>query len=287
MVEADAARPLESGLYLVSTPIGNLQDLSFRALDVLRRCDLLLAEDTRVAAKLLAAFGEGRRVERFDDHAEDWRRGEVLERLAAGERIALTSDAGTPLISDPGYKLVREAAARNFRVIPVPGASAVLAALTISGLPTDRFLFAGFTPAKSASRRVFFEELRPIRCTLVFYETGPRLQGSLTDMAAVFGNRPAAVARELTKLYETCIRGGLEALSQDDRLNGPRGEIVVVVGAGEAAQASPAEIDQALAEALRRQGPSAAAAEVARTLGVGKRDLYQRALTLKSQAQED
>jgi len=279
--EAEPQKPLESGLYVVSTPIGNLGDLSFRALDVLRRCDLILAEDTRVGAKLLNAYGVKKRVERYDDHAEDSRTIDVIERLKDGARIALISDAGTPLVSDPGYRLVTAAAAEDLRVFPIPGASAVLAALAICGLPTDRFLFAGFTPAKSAARRTFLEEFAAVRATLVFYETGPRLAAGLADMAAVLGDRPAAVCRELTKLYETCIRGSLTTLAADPRLDAPRGEIVVVIGPGEDAAASEADVDRALADALTRQGPSAAAAEVARALGLPKRDLYRRALDLK------
>ncbi len=187
---AEPLKPLEPGLYVVSTPIGNLGDLSFRALDVLTRCDCVLAEDTRVAAKLLTAYGVKNRVERYDDHAEMERTLSICGRLEAGDRIALISDAGTPLVSDPGFRLVRAAAERALRIIPVPGASAALAALAISGLPTDRFLFAGFTPAKPQARRAFLDELADQRCTLIFYETGPRLRASLVDMAAVFGPFP-------------------------------------------------------------------------------------------------
>ena len=274
-------KPLEPGLYVVSTPIGNLGDLTFRALDVLQRCDLVLAEDTRVAAKLLTAYGVKKRIERYDDHADDNRTAEVIDKLKGGAIIALVSDAGTPLVSDPGYRLVRAAAAEDLRVIPIPGASAVLSALAISGLPTDRFLFAGFTPPKSAARRTFLGEFSPSRATLVFYETGPRLSASLTDMVAVFGDRPAVVCRELTKLYETCIRGSLSTLAADPRLEAPKGEIVVIVGPGEESAATEADVDRALADALTRQGPSAAAAEVAKALGLPKRDLYRRALEMK------
>ena len=274
-------KPLEAGLYLVSTPIGNLGDLSFRALDVLTRCDLILAEDTRVAAKLLNAYGVKNRVERYDDHADDGRTAAVIERLAGGARIALVSDAGTPLVSDPGYRLVRAAAAAGLSVIPVPGASALLAALAISGLPTDRFLFAGFAPPKSAARKTFLGDFTAERATLVFYETGPRLAASLRDMAEVLGDRPAAVCRELTKLYETCIRAPLSVLAADPRLDRPKGEIVVVVGPGEAAQANEAEVAQALAEAVARLGPSAGAAEVAKAYRRPKRELYRQALALK------
>jgi 16S rRNA (cytidine1402-2'-O)-methyltransferase len=283
MSEPDPLKPLELGLYLVSTPIGNLGDLTFRALDVLKRCDLILAEDTRVTAKLLNAYGVKQRVERYDDHADEARTAWVVEKLKAGQIIALVSDAGTPLVSDPGYRLVEAAAAEDLRIIPIPGASAALAALAISGLPTDRFMFAGFPPPKSAARRTFLEGLASTRATLIFYETGPRLSDSLTDMAQVLGDRPAAVGRELTKLYETCIRGPLSTLAADPRLDAPRGEIVVVVGPGEDAAASEADVQRALVEAMGRAGPSAAAAEVAKAFGLPKRDLYRLALDLKQE----
>jgi len=273
--------PLAPGLYIVSTPIGNLRDLTFRALDVLAAADLILAEDTRVSGKLLSAYGLSKKLERYDDHTGDRARPRILEQLAGGARIALISDAGTPLVSDPGYKLVREAAAQGLAVIPIPGASAVLAALAVAGLPTDRFLFAGFPPPKSAARRTMFGELAGIRATLVFYETGPRLAESLADMAAVFGPREAAVARELTKLYETCIRGPLPDLAADPRLQSPKGEIVVLVGPGREEAATAEDADRALADALKRLPPTEAAAEVAKALGLPRRELYRRALDLK------
>ncbi len=282
--DATPLATLEPGLYVVATPIGNLRDLTLRALDVLRRADLVLAEDTRVSAKLLSAYDIKVRVERYDDHADEARTEQVLRKLAEGARIALVSDAGTPLVSDPGYRLVKAASERRLPVIPLPGASALLAALSISGLPTDRFLFAGFAPNKSAARRTFFAELAPVRATLVFYETGPRLVESLTDMASEFGDRAAAVARELTKLHETCVRGSLLTLAADPLLQDPRGEIVVVVGPGETAVATPEDADRALHEALARESPAAAAAEVARALGLNRRDLYRRALELKAMA---
>ena len=282
--DATPLAPLEPGLYVVATPIGNLRDLTLRALDVLRRADLVLAEDTRVSAKLLSAYDIKVRVERYDDHADEVRTERVLGRLAEGARIALVSDAGTPLVSDPGYRLVKAASERGLPVIPLPGASALLAALSISGLPTDRFLFAGFAPPKKAARLSFFAEFAPIRATLVFYETGPRLRDSLTDMAQALGDRPAAVARELTKLHETCIRGSLLALASDPALDEPKGEIVVVVGPGEAVAATAADADRALTEALLREGPAAAATEVAKALGLPRRDLYRRALELKEMA---
>ena len=201
--------------------------------------------------------------------------------LAAGARVALVSDAGTPLISDPGFKLVRAAISKGVWVTPVPGASAALAALAGSGLPTDRFLFAGFPPTKSAARSAFFQELASPRCTLVFYESGPRLRASLKDMAKCFDDRPAVVARELTKRFETWIRGTLLELAANPLLAAAKGEIVVLVGPGETKAPAAADLDKALLEALSRLGPSAAAAEVARALGAPKRELYRRALALK------
>ena len=273
--------PLAPGLYVVSTPIGNLRDITLRALDVLEQADLVLAEDTRVSGKLLSAFGLKNKLERYDEHAAERVRPRVLQLLAEGGRIALVSDAGTPLISDPGYRLVREATQAGAAVIPIPGASSVMAALSVAGLPTDRFLFAGFTPSKSAGRRTLFAELAPIRSSLVFFEGGSRLAASLADMAAVFGPREAMVGRELTKLYETCIRGTLDVLAADPALAAPKGEMVVVVGPGAEVAATPADADAALADALTRLGPAEAASEVAGALGLNRRELYRRALELK------
>jgi 16S rRNA (cytidine1402-2'-O)-methyltransferase len=270
-----------AGLYLVATPIGNLRDITLRALDILADVDVILCEDTRVGGKLLAAHGISGKLERYDEHAAERARPKILRLLAAGAKIALISDAGTPLISDPGYRLVREALAQGAAVFPAPGPSAALAALTVSGLPTDRFLFAGFPPAKAAGRQALFAELAPVRATLIFYEGGPRLRTSLTDMAQVFGPRAGAVARELTKLHETVIRGPLDALAADPRLDSPRGEIVVLVGPGAEAAASLEDADAALAEATARLGPAGAASEVARALGLNRRDLYARALALR------
>lgn len=275
--------PLEPGLYVVSTPIGNLRDITLRALDVLAGADLVLAEDTRMAARLLSAYGLKRPVKRYDDHSGERVRPEVLAALAGGARIALTTDAGTPLVSDPGYRLVAEAVAQGTTVFPVPGASATLAALAAAGLPTDRFTFAGFPPTKRAARKTFLAEFAGARSTLVFFEGASRLGESLADMAEVLGPRPAAVARELTKLHETILRGTLDVLAADPRLAAPKGEVVVVVGPGETAAATPADTDAALIEALTRLGPADAASEVAKALGLPRRDLYRRAVEMKGQ----
>lgn len=273
--------PLAPGLYIVATPIGNLRDITLRALDVLAAADLVLAEDTRVSGKLLSAFGLSKKLERYDEHAADRARPKIMAALAEGGRVALVSDAGTPLVSDPGYRLVREAAEAGHRVYPIPGPSALLAGLSAAGLPSDRFLFAGFPPPKSAARRTFLEELAGVRATLVFFEGGSRLADSLADMAAVLGDREAVVCRELTKLYETIVRGPLSQLAADPQFEAPKGELVVLVGPGRETEATAADADAALAEALSRLKPADAAAEVAKALGLSRRDLYKRALALK------
>ena len=281
---APPSRPVTPGLYLVATPIGNLRDITLRALDVLAAADMVLAEDTRVTAKLLTAYGLRKPLVRCDEHAEASATPRAVEAVAAGQVVALVSDAGTPLVSDPGYRVAAAAVEAGLSVHPIPGPSSVLAALSLSGLPSDRFLFAGFPPPKSAARRTFLEGFRPARATLIFFESGPRLRASLTDMAEVFGPRPAAVARELTKLYEECVRGPLHALAADPRLNAPKGEIVVLVGPGAEEAASADDADRALAEALERLGPADAASEVSRSLGLPRKTLYRRALELKGKA---
>jgi 16S rRNA (cytidine1402-2'-O)-methyltransferase len=276
--------PLAPGLYLVATPIGNLRDITLRALDVLSAADLVMAEDTRVAGKLLHAFGLSKKLERYDEHSADRAGPTAMAILAEGGRVALVSDAGTPLVSDPGYRLAREAIAAGLPVFPIPGASALLAGLTVAGLPTDRFLFAGFPPPKSAARKAFLEELAGLRATLVFFEGGSRVAASLADMAEVFGPREAAVARELTKLYETVTRGTLTDLAADPRMVSPKGEFVIVVGPGREEIATAADADTALKDALTRLRPAEAASEVARALGLPRRDLYRRAMELRSEA---
>jgi 16S rRNA (cytidine1402-2'-O)-methyltransferase len=273
--------PLASGLYLVATPIGNLRDITLRALDVLAAADLVLAEDTRVTAKLLSAYGLKARLERYDEHGAARTRPKALAALVDGGRVALVSDAGTPLVSDPGYRLVTEALAVGVDVFPIPGASSALAALSVAGLPTDRFLFAGFPPPKSAARRTFLEGLRGAKATLVFFEGASRLGASLADMAAVLGDRPAAVARELTKLHETVVRADLATLAADPALAAPKGEVVIVVGPPAETAASAEDAETALAEALTRLSPADAAREVASATGLPRRELYSRALALK------
>lgn len=278
---APPPRAVAPGLYLVATPIGNLRDMTLRALDVLAAAEVVLAEDTRVTGKLLSAYGLKTRLERCDDHASARAAEAAIERIAAGAVVALVSDAGTPLVSDPGYVVARAVIAAGLPVHPIPGASSLLAALCIAGLPADRVTFAGFLPPKSAARKTTLETLRAGRQTLVFFESGPRLADSLADMAEVLGPRPAAVARELTKLYEECVRGPLDQLAVNPRCQAPKGEIVIVVGPGEEQASSAADIDAALSEALGRLAPGEAAAEVSKALGLARKPLYQRALELK------
>lgn len=280
-----ASPPLEPGLYVVATPIGNLRDVTLRALDVLGAASRVYAEDTRVTRKLLDAYGLAPRLSAYHDHSDEHIRDEVLESLANGEAVALVSDAGTPLISDPGFKLVRAAHEAGHRVIPIPGASAALAALVAAGLPTNRFFFAGFPPAKSAARKMWLEDIADIRATLVLYETGPRLGESLADMAAVFGNREAAIARELTKLFEEVKRGDLQTLAAFYENAPPKGEIVVLVEAApEAAPASAEEVDAMLRNALRRVSVKEAASEAAERFGISRKHAYARALAIKDEA---
>ena len=278
---APPPRQVSAGLYLVATPIGNLRDMTLRALDVLAAADLVLAEDTRVSAKLLSAYGLKARLERCDDHASARAAEIAIERVQAGGVVALVSDAGTPMVSDPGFVVARAMIAAGLPVHPIPGASSLLAALMLAGQPADRVLFAGFLPAKSAARRTMLGELKPGRQTLVFFESGPRLRASLTDMAEVLGPRPAAVARELTKMFEECIRGTLSELAADPRLDGPKGEIVVVIGPGETEVASAADADAALIEAMGRLAPGEAASEVSQALDLPRKPLYRRALELQ------
>jgi 16S rRNA (cytidine1402-2'-O)-methyltransferase len=269
---------LAPGLHIVATPIGNLGDLSPRAADTLRHADRILAEDTRVTAKLLAHIGAKAPMTRYDDHTSEAERERIVARLGE-EAISLVSDAGTPLISDPGYKLVRAARAAGHQVLTIPGPSAVIAALTLAALPTDRFFFLGFLPVKANARRIAIEEVAAVRATLVLYEAGPRLGATLTLLAEKLGDREAAVAREITKLHEECVTGPLDQLAERYTQAAPKGEIVIVVGPPpERQEARDDELDAALDEALARLSPSRAAAEVATILGVPRKRAYARAL---------
>ncbi|MEQ3649897.1 16S rRNA (cytidine(1402)-2'-O)-methyltransferase [Hyphomonas sp.] len=274
---------LDPGLYVVSTPIGNLRDITLRALDVLAAADEVLAEDTRVAGKLMSAYGLKVRLSPYHDHNGAERRPGLIRALQGGAKIALISDAGTPLVSDPGWKLAHEALEAGVKVIPIPGASAMLAGLVASGLPSDKFLFAGFLPPKSGARKSAAEALKAVPGTLIFYESGPRLADALADLASVLGERDAAVTRELTKMFEETRRGTLPELAAHYAEAGPpRGEIVLLVGPPGEHEVTPERLDAALRDALDGQPTKAAANAVAEALGLPKREVYQRALQLKA-----
>lgn len=269
---------LQPGLYIVATPIGNLGDLSPRAADTLRRADRILVEDTRVTAKLLQHIGARVPMTRYDDHSSGEERDRIVAQL--GETaIALVSDAGTPLISDPGFKLVRATRAAGHAVHTLPGPSAAIAALTLSGLPTDRFLFLGFLPAKAKARSEVIADVAAVRATLILYESGPRLGDSLAALSQQLGERQGAVVREISKLHEECVTGTLAELAERYANAPPKGEIVIVVGPPpEAAAVGDEALDAALDEAFGRLSPSRAAAEVADRLNIPRKRAYARAL---------
>jgi 16S rRNA (cytidine1402-2'-O)-methyltransferase len=279
-----AAPPLAPGLYLVATPIGNLRDVSLRSLEILAAADVIACEDTRVTRKLLSHYGIGTPLTPYHDHNAATARPKLMARLAEGARIALVSDAGTPLVSDPGYRLVRAVQAAGHPVTAAPGASSVLAALSLAGLPTDRFFFEGFLPAKESARRTRLAALARIPATLVLFETGPRLAAALADLAAGLGEREAAICRELTKLHEEVRRGSLTELARVYRdLPAPRGEIVIVAAPpSEQPPVGADEVDALLRHALERLSVKDAVDEVAGVSGQPRRDVYRRALALKA-----
>lgn len=283
--KAFAGRRPEPGLYLVATPIGNLSDITLRALDIIAGADRLACEDTRVTATLLARYGIKRRMSAYHEHNAEESGAALIEALERGGSVALVSDAGTPLVSDPGYRLVGEAISRGIPVVPIPGASAVLSALLASGLPSDAFFFAGFLAQRQGARRTRLEELSRIPGTLVFFEAPHRIAESLVDMALVLGpERPAAVAREITKAFETIYRGTLSSLAADfEAMERVRGEIVVCVAPPPPAKAaSEADADAILLGLMAEMKPAKAAQEAARLTGLPRRDLYARALALKA-----
>jgi 16S rRNA (cytidine1402-2'-O)-methyltransferase len=271
---------LAPGLYIVATPIGNLSDLSPRAAEILSKADLLAVEDSRVTGKLLHHLGVKRPMTPYHDHNADQVRPRLVAEMA-GKAIALVSDAGTPLISDPGYKLVRDAREAGHAVTTIPGPCAAVAALTLAGLPTDRFLFAGFLPQKAKARDDAIAELAGIRATLVFYESGPRLGAALAALAAGLGEREAAVTREITKTFEEAVTGTLGELAARYADAPPKGEIVIVIGPGEAKPADTLDADDMLLTALKHLSPARAASDVAQATGLPRRELYARALAMK------
>jgi 16S rRNA (cytidine1402-2'-O)-methyltransferase len=279
------AEPVRPGLHVVATPIGNLGDISFRALATLAAADAIVAEDTRVTKKLLAHYGISTPLIAYHEHNAEVMRPHLLARLAGGAALALVSDAGTPLVSDPGFKLVTEALAQNINVVSVPGASAVLAALVVAGLPTDRFFFEGFLPQKSSARRSRIAELSSIPGTLIFFESPRRLAGAIEDLAAVLGPREAAIARELTKCFETVRRGSLPELAAMVAEEGaPKGEIVLLVAppAAQRAEKSQDELDARLSKALREFSVKDAAIVVSAETGEPRRKVYARAIELSA-----
>ncbi len=280
--QAVDAPELTPGLYVVATPIGNLRDITLRALEILAGCDLIACEDTRVSRRLVDHYGIKIPLTPYHDHNAETARPLLLKKLAGGARVALISDAGTPLISDPGFKLVREAREAGHAVTAAPGASAVLMALSIAGLPTDRFFFEGFLPPKEGARRTRIAELARVPATLVLFESGPRLAATLADLSVGLGAREAAVCRELTKLHEEVRRGDLAALAADYAAGAEtRGEIVIVVApSARTHQPSAAEIDALLQGALARASLKDAVAEVAAATGEPRRTVYARALAL-------
>jgi 16S rRNA (cytidine1402-2'-O)-methyltransferase len=278
--------PLVPGLHIVATPIGNLRDITLRALDVLREADLIACEDTRVFAKLASHYGIAAPTVAYSDATQDAAEPKIVRALAAGKRVALVSDAGMPLISDPGYRLVRAALAAGHVVTSAPGASAVPMALALSGLPTDRFFFGGFLPAKESERRRAIASAAAVPATLVFFEAPHRLAASLVDLAELLGPRPAAIARELTKLFEEVRRAPLTELARHYAQHPDvKGEIAVVIGPPGETEAPAAErLDEALRGAMAGASVKDAAAEVAARYGLKRRDVYARALELKREA---
>lgn len=285
MIDAPALAP---GLYLVATPIGNLGDISLRALATLAAADIIACEDTRVTRKLTERYGIAAPLTAYHEHNSDEALPKILSRLAAGQAVALVSDAGTPLVSDPGYRLVRAAVEAGHNVTAVPGASSVLAALSLAGLPTDRFFFEGFLPPKQAARQKRIAELAIIPATLVLFETGPRVEASLADLAAGLGPRQASLCRELTKLHEEIRRGDLVTLAHDYAEGAEtRGEIVIVIAPPAEEETADADIDAMLRDALTRTSVKDAVSEVASATGRARREVYQRALELARNGAEE
>jgi 16S rRNA (cytidine1402-2'-O)-methyltransferase len=279
--QALEAPALGGGLHIVATPIGNLRDTTLRALEVLAAADVIACEDTRVTRKLLDHYGITTPLTPYHEHNAADARPKLIARLAAGAAVALVSDAGTPLVSDPGFKLVRAAHDAGHAVTTIPGASAALAALAVAGLPTDRFFFEGFLPAKSGQRQSRIAELVHVPATLLLFETGPRIAAALADLAAGLGPREAAVCRELTKLHEEVRRGDLATLAAHYESAGePRGEIVLVIAPPAAESTDVADLDALLRNALARVSVKEAVVEIAAVTGQPRRDVYQRALKL-------
>lgn len=279
------SQTLPPGLYLVATPIGNLGDITLRALEVLKGADIIACEDTRVTGKLLSHFGINAKTVSYHEHNAEQMRPRLLEDLEAGRVVALVSDAGTPLISDPGYKLVKEVSGLGMRVVPIPGASSVMAALCASGLPTNRFLFAGFLPAKEGARRKAIAELATVDATIVLFESARRLPEALAELAEIMPGREAAMAREITKLFEEFRRAPLEELAAHYAKEGePKGEVVLVISPPEKTEALyNDDVEAMLKDALKEMSVKDAAAKIAKETGLPRTELYTHALALKGQ----
>lgn len=275
-----AHQPLQPGLYIVATPIGNLGDITLRAAETLARCDGVACEDTRVTGKLMKHLGLSKPLWRYDDHSDENARLRLLASMR-DKAVALVSDAGTPLVSDPGYRLVRDARDAGVPITTLPGACAAIAGLTLSGLPNDRFLFAGFLPNKDKARREALEAAAKADATMIFYETAPRLVKSLETIGEVLPGCEIAVARELTKLHEECRTGGAAELAAHYAAHPAKGEIVLLIGPATTDAAGDHDIDALLRDALATAKPSQAAAQVARATGQERRALYARALELR------
>ena len=283
-VITSSPQKMPAGLYLVATPIGNMRDISLRMLDIIRGADAVACEDTRMTGKLLSYLGLKKKLVPYHDHNADEMRPKLLKEIEGGQRIALVSDAGMPLISDPGFKLVRDARERGLYVTSIPGASAPLMALQLSGLPSDQFVFLGFLPNKTTARKEFLKPWNEVPATLIFFESAQRLDGSLKDAEEVLGNRAMALVRELTKKFEETWTGTISEIRARLEQDGPpKGEIVIVVDRGEpAAEISDAELDRLLVEAIKSAPLKEAAASLAQTYGRSKKDLYNRAIELKN-----
>ncbi|MBI1301267.1 MAG: 16S rRNA (cytidine(1402)-2'-O)-methyltransferase [Alphaproteobacteria bacterium] len=280
-------RPLKSGLYLVATPIGNLGDITLRALEILRAADIVLCEDTRVTGKLLKAYDIKTRLERYNDHSDEKRRMQIVEKLKAGKSIALVSDAGTPLISDPGYKLVQSCQEEELFITSIPGAAAPLSALQLSGLPSNQFCFIGFLPNKEKARQAALAKWKDVDVTLIAFETAPRLMGALEDIAKVFGDRQIAVVREITKLYEECKKGSATALIEMYQQEGkPKGEIVIVMAPPEQRKFTESETIKLIRNELKTRKTKDVAKVVSDITGEEKGRVYDLVLKIKAEDKE-
>ncbi len=279
IVDHDALSP---GLYIVATPIGNLGDITVRAVDVLKRCDGIACEDTRVTGRLIRHLGIGKPLWRYNDHSGEQDRARLVETMRE-QAVALVSDAGTPLVSDPGYRLVRDAREAGIPITTLPGACAAIAGLTVSGMPSDRFFFAGFLPGKQKARRDFLDRFATIDATLIFHETAPRLTKALTAIGEAFPDRTVAVARELTKLHEECRTGTAAEMADHYANHPPKGEIILLVSPPVDKAAGKLDADALLLDALAEFKPSKAAGQVAKATGLDRRVLYARALELRGE----